>query len=126
MLKKNYLNHVKMKQKDVFNFIKEKNPMYKEKEIYEIEHVLACVNFNMLEKLVVELTNVLGADVVIEPAEEIKEDNGTIVFSTVVLTNHSLDVDELMVEISQIVTLCNKFDVVYDGWGTYPDGSDEE
>lgn len=24
MLKKNYLNHVKMKQKDVFNFIKEK------------------------------------------------------------------------------------------------------
>jgi regulator of RNase E activity RraB len=80
----------------------------------------------MLEKLVVELTNVLGADVVIEPAEEIKEDNGTIVFSTVVLTNHSLDVDELMAEISQIVTLCNKFDVVYDGWGTYPDGSDEE
>jgi len=26
---------------------------YSPNEIYEIEHVLACVNFNMLEKLVV-------------------------------------------------------------------------
>ena len=98
---------------------------YSPNEIYEIEHVLACVNFNMLEKLVVELTNILGTDVVIEPAEEIKEENGSIVFSTVVLTNHSLDVDKLMEEISRIVTLCNKYNVVYDGWGTYPDGSDE-
>ena len=120
----NNLFIIREETQEIINSIVEDG--YSPKEIYEIEHVLACVNFNMLEKLVVELTNVLGADVVIEPAEEIKEDNGTIVFSTVVLTNHSLDVDELMVEISQIVTLCNKFDVVYDGWGTYPDGSDEE
>lgn len=56
MLKKNYLNHVKMKQKDVFNFIKEKfNIDITNYNQEELEKILLIIEKYLLKEI--ELNN---------------------------------------------------------------------
>lgn len=56
MLKKNYLNHVKMKQKDVFNFIKEKfNIDITNYNQEEFEKILLIIEKYLLKEI--ELNN---------------------------------------------------------------------
>lgn len=56
MIKKNYLNHVKMKQKDVFNFIKEKfNIDITNYNQEELEKILLIIEKYLLKEI--ELNN---------------------------------------------------------------------
>lgn len=105
-----------------------KHDGYDLNEFYGIKHMFACYNFNNLEKLAIELFNKFGADIDLgeEPVEEIDEDTGKPIFCFNAFTEHKLDVEEIMEEISIIVKLCNDCAVMYDGWGSNVDDGEEE
>lgn len=101
------------------------NDGYAVSDIYGIQHNFSSADFTKLEKFAVELATLLGDKVEIDEPEETEEGNSTIyVFSAV--TEHSLVSDEIMGEINSFLALCNKFNVLYDGWGTYVDNDEED
>ncbi len=84
---------------------------------YEIEHIFTSTEFTKLEKFIVKLVELLGDDVQVEEPEEGKE--GRITFYTVnVITEHKLNLEEIMTEIKSFISLCNEYSIIYDAWGT--------
>ncbi len=83
---------------------------------YPIEHHFAAHNFDSLEKLAIDLFNA-GFDV--EDAEEVELDDGAIVFCFDATRDGSLDAERITSEIAELLPLCKKYRVEYDGWGTY-------
>ncbi|MGN1393222.1 MAG: ribonuclease E inhibitor RraB [Succinivibrionaceae bacterium] len=91
---------------------------YNPNDIYEIEHAFSASSFVSLEKFVIDVACTFKDSVDISDAEELKEDNGETIFCCNVYTSHNLDKAQLMEEIKTFVNLCNKYNIVYDGWGT--------
>lgn len=94
--------------------------------LYTIEHHLSCDSFDALEKAAVEAFK-LGYEVT-EP-EELELEDGTTVMCCDILSEGALNAELIDQQVEQLVNLVGKFNVDYDGWGTYfedPDAQDED
>ena len=87
--------------------------------LYTIEHHLSA---DELFKLGYEVTD----------PEELEVEDGDIVICCDILSECALNADLIDAQVEQLMTLAEKFDVEYDGWGTYfedpngEDGDDED
>ena len=94
--------------------------------LYTIEHHLSCNNFDSLEKAAVDAFK-LGYEVT-EP-EELELEDGSTVMCVDIISEGSLQADLIDAQVEQLVNLAGKYNVDYDGWGTYfedPDAEDED
>ena len=93
---------------------------------YTIEHHLSADDFETLEKVAVEAFK-LGYEVT-EP-EELEVEEGDMVICCDILSECALNADLIDAQVEQLMTLAEKYDVEYDGWGTYyedPNGEDSD
>ena len=87
--------------------------------LYTIEHHLSADDLETLEKAAVE-------------AFKLEVEDGDIVICCDILSECALNADLIDAQVEQLMTLAEKFDVEYDGWGTYfedpngEDGDDED
>ncbi len=84
--------------------------------LYTIEHHLSADDLETLEKAAVEAFK-LGYEVT-DP-EELEVEDGDIVICCDILSECALNADLIDAQVEQLMTLAEKFDVEYDGWGTY-------
>ncbi|KOC91351.1 ribonuclease E inhibitor RraB [Winslowiella iniecta] len=94
--------------------------------LYAIEHHLSCNNFDSLEKVAVDAFK-LGYEVS-EP-EELDLEDGTKVMCCDIISEGALNAELIDAQVEQLVILAAKYNVDYDGWGTYfedPDAQDDE
>ncbi|AVG75574.1 ribonuclease E inhibitor RraB [Pantoea ananatis] len=94
--------------------------------LYTIEHHLSCNNFDSLEKAAVDAFK-LGYEVT-EP-EELELEDGTTVMSVDILSEGALKAELIDAQVEQLVNLVAKYNVDYDGWGTYfedPNAQDDD
>lgn len=94
--------------------------------LYTIEHHLSCNNFDSLEKAAVDAFK-LGYEVT-EP-EELELEDGTTVMCVDILSESALKPELIDAQVEQLVNLVGKYNVDYDGWGTYfedPNAEDDE
>ncbi|PIJ51002.1 ribonuclease E inhibitor B [Erwinia sp. OLTSP20] len=84
--------------------------------LYTIEHHLSCANFDALEKVAVEAFR-LGYEVT-DP-EELELEDGSKVMCCDIISELALNAALLDEQVEQLVKLAGKFNVDYDGWGTY-------
>ncbi|VYU46164.1 ribonuclease E inhibitor RraB [Metakosakonia massiliensis] len=97
--------------------------------LYTIEHHLSADDFETLEKVAVEAFK-LGYEVT-EP-EELELEEGEVVICCDIVSECALKADLIDAQVEQLINLVEKFDVEYDGWGTYyedpngEEGDDDE
>ncbi len=89
--------------------------------LYDIEHHLFAENFEILEKAAVEAFK-LGFEVL--EAEEAEDEDGNKLFCFDATMQSALDPQAIDKQVAKLVELAEKFDVIYDGWGTYYEGED--
>ena len=91
-----------------------------EDEEYDIIHYFSSLNFANLEKFVVEVNNVFGDEIYIEDPDECfdEEYKETFFSVSIIITHPKLDAQAIYDEITKLVSICNEFNVAYDGWGT--------
>lgn len=93
--------------------------------LYTVEHHLSADDFETLEKAAVEAFK-LGYEVT-DP-EELEVEEGDMVICCDVLIESALNAELIDTQVEQLMNLAEKFNVEYDGWGTYFEGGegDEE
>lgn len=91
--------------------------------LYLIEHHISSTNFDILEKVAVEAFK-LGYEAT-DP-EEFADENGDGLLCFDIVSEVPLDTEIINKQIAQLIELAAKFNVNYDGWGTYFEGDDEE
>ncbi|VEB51015.1 Ribonuclease E inhibitor RraB [Salmonella enterica subsp. enterica] len=84
--------------------------------LYTIEHHLSADDFETLEKAAVEAFK-LGYEVT-EP-EELEVEEGDTVICCDILSECALNAELIDAQVEQLMNLAEKYDVEYDGWGTY-------
>ncbi|OOF24391.1 ribonuclease E inhibitor B [Salinivibrio sp. IB574] len=91
--------------------------------LYTIEHHLSAATFAELEDAAVEAFK-LGFEVA--EAEELElEEGGTIVCFDAVMET-ALNAERIDEQVEKLMTLAEKHDIDYDGWGTYFESGEEE
>lgn len=93
--------------------------------LYDIEHHLFAENFETLEKAVIEAFQ-MGFEVL--EAEEVEDEDGQKVLCCDAIMQSALDPKLIDEQVEKLVHLAEKFDIIYDGWGTFyehPYDSDE-
>lgn len=93
--------------------------------LYEIEHHLFAEDFNTLEKAVVEAFK-MGFEVL--EAEETEDEDGNKLLCCDATMESALNAEAIDAQVEKLVHLAEKYDIIYDGWGTYyehPYDSDE-
>ncbi|MCU8237373.1 ribonuclease E inhibitor RraB [Vibrio vulnificus] len=93
--------------------------------LYEIEHHLFAEDFDTLEKAVVEAFK-MGFEVL--EAEETEDEDGNKLLCCDATMQSTLDAETIDAQVEKLVHLAEKYDIIYDGWGTYyehPYDSDE-
>lgn len=88
---------------------------------YTVEHHIASADFDRLEKAAVD---VFKAGFEVTDAEELVLDDGGIIFCFDAIVERSLTRDVLDKDTDTLVTISDKHQVHYDGWGTYYIGDD--
>lgn len=94
--------------------------------LYTIEHHLSADDFETLEKAAVEAFK-MGYEVT-DP-EELEVEEGDVVICCDVLSESALKSELIDAQVEQLMNLAEKFNVEYDGWGTYfedPNGEDDQ
>ncbi|GGD26421.1 ribonuclease E inhibitor RraB [Franconibacter helveticus 513] len=94
--------------------------------LYTIEHHFSADDFETLEKVAVEAFK-LGYEVT-DP-EELEVEEGETVICCDVLSECALNAELIDAQVEQLLNLAEKYEVDYDGWGTYyedPNGEGEE
>ncbi|HDY8145599.1 TPA: ribonuclease E inhibitor RraB [Vibrio vulnificus] len=89
--------------------------------LYEIEHHLFAEDFDTLEKAVVEAFK-MGFEVL--EAEETEDEDGNKLLCCDATMQSTLDAETIDVQVEKLVHLAEKYDIIYDGWGTYYEGED--
>ncbi len=90
--------------------------------LYLIEHHISSHDFDLLEKVAVEAykLNFEATD-----PEEDEDEDGNPIIAFDIVSEIPLDAKLINDQIAQIIELTHKFNVNYDGWGTYfEDGQD--
>ncbi|EGQ7649482.1 ribonuclease E inhibitor RraB [Vibrio alginolyticus] len=93
--------------------------------LYEIEHHLFAEDFDTLEKAVVEAFK-MGFEVL--EAEETEDEDGNKLLCCDATMESALDAEAIDAQVEKLIHLAEKYDIIYDGWGTYyehPYDSDE-
>lgn len=83
---------------------------------HTIEHHFSSADFDLLEKAAIAAFK-LGLE--IEEPEEAELETGEKVFAFDIITEQPLEFDIILNETKQMFDLADKFNVDYDGWGTY-------
>ncbi|EGQ9883333.1 ribonuclease E inhibitor RraB [Vibrio vulnificus] len=91
------------------------------KALYEIEHHLFAEDFDTLEKAVVEAFK-MGFEVL--EAEETEDEDGNKLLCCDATMQSTLDAETIDAQVEKLVHLAEKYDIIYDGWGTYYEGED--
>ncbi|GLT15019.1 ribonuclease E inhibitor RraB [Vibrio algivorus] len=89
--------------------------------LYDIEHHLFAEDFATLEKAVMEAFQ-MGFEVL--EAEETEDEDGTKVLCCDAIMQSALDANLIDEQVEKLVHLAEKFDIIYDGWGTFYEGED--
>lgn len=89
--------------------------------LYEIEHHLFAEDFDTLEKAVVEAFK-MGFEVL--EAEETEDEDGNKLLCCDATMQSTLDAEAIDAQVEKLVHLAEKYDIIYDGWGTYYEGED--
>ncbi|NLS13585.1 ribonuclease E inhibitor RraB [Vibrio sp. SM6] len=89
--------------------------------LYEIEHHLFAEEFDKLEKAVVEAFK-MGFEVL--EAEETEDEDGTKMLCCDATMRCALNAELIDEQVEKLVHLAEKYDIIYDGWGTYYEGED--
>ncbi|KLN65393.1 MULTISPECIES: ribonuclease E inhibitor RraB [Vibrio] len=89
--------------------------------LYEIEHHLFAEDFATLEKAVVEAFK-MGFEVL--EAEETEDEDGNKLLCCDATMESALNPEAIDAQVEKLVHLAEKFDIIYDGWGTYYEGED--
>ena len=93
--------------------------------LYEIEHHFYAEDFDKLEKAAVEAFK-MGFEVL--EAEEAEDEDGSKLLCFDATMQSALDPAAIDAQVEKLVNLAEKYDIIYDGWGTYyehPYDSDE-
>ncbi|OSN01803.1 MULTISPECIES: ribonuclease E inhibitor RraB [Lonsdalea] len=94
--------------------------------VYTIEHHFSADKFEDLEKVAVDAFK-LGYEVT--DAEELEVEEGVLLMCCDVISEVSLKAEIIDGQVEQLLSLAERHEVNYDGWGTYfedPNGSDED
>ena len=91
--------------------------------LYAIEHHLMAEDFKALENAVVEAFK-MGFEVL--EAEELEDEDGAKILCCDAVMDSILDAEVIDAQVEKLVQLAEKFDIIYDGWGTYYEGEDAE
>ncbi|MGX9419421.1 ribonuclease E inhibitor RraB [Vibrio sp. WJH972] len=89
--------------------------------LYDIEHHLFAESFEKLEKAAIEAFK-MGFEV--QEAEETEDEDGNQLFCFDATVESTLDPEAIDEQVSKLIDLAEKFDIIYDGWGTYYEGED--
>jgi regulator of ribonuclease activity B len=89
--------------------------------LYEIEHHLFAEDFEVLEKAVVEAFK-MGFEVL--EAEETEDEDGQKLLCCDATMQSALNPEAIDAQAEKLIHLAEKFDIIYDGWGTYYEGED--
>jgi regulator of RNase E activity RraB len=89
--------------------------------LYEIEHHLFAESFETLEKAVVEAFK-MGFDVL--EAEETEDEDGKKLLCCDATMESALNAETIDAQAEKLINLAEKYDIIYDGWGTYYEGED--
>ncbi|WED21501.1 ribonuclease E inhibitor RraB [Vibrio sp. JC009] len=89
--------------------------------LYEIEHHLFAEDFETLEKAVVEAFK-MGFEVL--EAEETEDEDGNKFLCCDATMESALNAEVIDAQVEKLVHLAEKYDIIYDGWGTYYEGED--
>ncbi|EGR4406855.1 ribonuclease E inhibitor RraB [Vibrio cholerae] len=89
--------------------------------LYEIEHHLFAEDFDKLENAAVEAFK-MGFEVL--EAEETEDEDGNKLLCFDATMQSALDAKLIDEQVEKLVNLAEKFDIIYDGWGTYYEGED--
>ncbi|KQH84165.1 regulator [Vibrio furnissii] len=89
--------------------------------LYEIEHHFFAEDFDKLEKAAVEAFK-LGFEVL--EAEEAEDEDGNKLLCFDATMQSVLNPEAIDAQVEKLVNLAEKYDVIYDGWGTYYSGED--
>lgn len=94
--------------------------------LYTIEHHFSCDSFDALEKAAVDAFKA-GYEVT-EP-EELELEDGTTVMCVDIISESALNAELIDTQVVQLIAIAGKYNVDYDGWGTYfedPDAQDDD
>lgn len=91
--------------------------------LYAIEHHLMAEDFKALENAVVEAFK-MGFEVL--EAEELEDEDGAKISCCDAVMDSALDAEVIDAQVEKLVNLAEKYDIIYDGWGTYYEGEDAE
>ncbi|WP_413285763.1 ribonuclease E inhibitor RraB [Vibrio sp. MA40-2] len=91
--------------------------------LYDIEHHLFAENFETLEKAVVEAFK-MGFEVL--EAEETEDEDGNRLLCCDATMESALNAEAIDEQVAKLVELAEKYDIIYDGWGTFYEGDDAE
>jgi regulator of RNase E activity RraB len=89
--------------------------------LYEIEHHLFAEDFLQLEKAVVEAFK-MGFEVL--EAEETQDETGNPLYCCDAIMQSVLNAELIDTQVEKLIQLAEKYDIIYDGWGTYYEGED--
>ena len=89
--------------------------------LYEIEHHLFAEDFDTLEKAVVEAFK-MGFEVL--EAEETEDGDGNKLLCCDATMQSTLNAEAIDEQAAKLINLAEKYDIIYDGWGTYYEGED--
>ncbi|MEI8672485.1 ribonuclease E inhibitor RraB [Vibrio sp. SA48] len=89
--------------------------------LYEIEHHLFAEDFDTLEKAVVEAFK-MGFEVL--EAEETEDEDGNKLLCCDATMQSTLNAEAIDEQAAKLINLAEKYDIIYDGWGTYYYGED--
>ncbi len=89
--------------------------------LYEIEHHLFSEDFDKLEQVAIEAFK-MGFDVL--EAEETEDEEGNKLLCCDATMSCALDAKLIDEQVEKLVNLAEKYDIIYDGWGTYYEGED--
>lgn len=87
-----------------------------EEKMHTIEHHFSSPDFDMLEKAAVAAFK-MGLEV--EEPEEAETEDGQKVFAFDIVSEHYLDEDIIVDEVTKMLELATQNNIDYDGWGTY-------
>lgn len=116
---------IELAQQDTYSIIEELlNDGSDPDALYLIEHHISATDFDTLEKVAVEAFK-LGYEVT-DP-EYMDDENSQELVCCDVISEMPLDAELINAQIAQIIELTTKFNINYDGWGTYfEDGEDDD
>ncbi len=89
--------------------------------LYEIEHHLFAESFEALEKAAVEAFK-MGFEVL--EAEETEDEDGYRLLCCDATMESALNAELIDEQVEKLVNLAEKYDIIYDGWGTFYEGED--